>query len=90
MNRFYLIVVLVAAISSGCNEPASNTSTEISPAPTAVADCCQCVTRGTSDTPSMPVACTTGTTSQSACDQACGNNIGGLMTGNCRDGIRCQ
>lgn len=92
MNRFYLIAVLLVVVLSGCDDSTPNSSTETPapPAPTAVADCCQCASRGTSTTPSLPVACVTGTTTQSACDSTCGNNIGGLMTGSCSDGIRCQ
>lgn len=89
MNRFYIVVVLLIAVLSGC-EDSPTESTGVSGSPTAVADCCQCSSRGSSDTPSSPVACFPGTTNQSACDQACGNNIGGLMVGSCSDGVRCQ
>ena len=90
MNRLYLIVFLLIVTLSGCDEPASELSTEVTPASTAVADCCQCASRGTPNTPSTPVACFPGTTNQTACDQACGSNLGGLMTGSCSDGVRCQ
>lgn len=90
MNRLSLIALVLAAALSACDKPISDAPGETSPQSTAVADCCQCVTRGTTTTPSTPVACVTGTTTQSACDQACGSNQGGLMAGSCSDGIRCQ
>lgn len=87
MNRPVLVALLLAATLNGCDK---KTSSEIPPPPTAVADCCQCVTPGSSSTPSTPVACVTGTTTQSACDQACGSNLGGIVIGSCSDGVRCQ
>jgi hypothetical protein len=90
MNRIVLIPFLLVTVLSGCGKSSPPPAQEVSPPPTAAADCCQCVTRGSPSTPSAPVLCVTGTTNQAACDQACGNHTGGLMTGSCSDGIRCQ
>jgi hypothetical protein len=90
MNRIVLVTFLLVAALSGCGKSTPPPAQEISPPPMAAADCCQCVSPGSPDTPSQPVACFPGTTNQTACDQACGNNTGGLMTGSCSDGIRCQ
>jgi hypothetical protein len=92
MNRIVLAAFLLLVVMSGCDDkPPSTPPPETPPQSTAVSDCCQCTSRGSADTPAVPVACFTGTTSQSACDQACGSNrIGGLLQGSCNDGVRCQ
>jgi hypothetical protein len=89
MNRIVLVAFLLVAALNGCGKSTPPTAQEGAPQ-TAVADCCQCVTPGTPTTPSTPVACATGTTDQAACDQTCGNNVGGIMAGSCSDGVRCQ
>jgi hypothetical protein len=90
MNRIVLVTFLLVTALNGCGKSTTPPAQEVSPPPTVAADCCQCVSPGSSTTPSAPVMCVTGTTNQAACDQACGNYSGGLMTGSCSDGIRCQ
>ena len=62
MNRIVLVTFLLVTALSGCGKSTTPPAQEVSPPPMAAADCCQCVSPGSSTTPSAPVMVALSTT----------------------------